>query len=141
MRIAPNAKCQRVLVVAVCLVHISKMFLLAQPFRCEVNPEWILSCFYNISSLPTVVRLILCVVCLCDVGVSWLNAQMDRIAFWCEVYHGGHLLCIRWGSVSDHIKGDLLGGGVSGCFRLSIRHGRPCQQLRSSCPNMRMRPG
>jgi len=43
------------------------------------------------------VRFILWVVCLCHVGVHWLNAKWIELFFLCEGYHSGELICIILG--------------------------------------------
>jgi len=56
---------------------------------------------------------------------------MDKVGFWCVVYHRGQLLCVRWGSRSTCKKGVPLRGWVVDLeiSQLWLCHGWPSQVL------------
>ena len=95
------------------------------------------------------VRLILWVVCLsvclsvCDVGVLWLNASMDRVVFCLhQGYLRGELVSIRWESADPPTERQIsprklaVGLGkfspwllIEVCFLATVRHRSSCSWI------------
>ena len=74
----------------------------------------------------------LSVLSVCNVGVLWPNGWMDQDVTWYRGRPRPRPQCVRWGPSSPHEKGHS--SPPPDTFRPSVlRHGRPSQQLLSSC--------
>ena len=88
-------------------------------------PDWFVVCLSCLSVCP-----------VCDVGVLWSNGWMDQDATLYEDRPRPRPHCVRWGPSFSHGKGYNIPpmGIAAPTFRPTLLwHGRPSQQLLSSC--------